>query len=54
MIDAPGSFLPAEMDEEVVFILENEIVDSMLEIYKDVYGKYVIHGKNRKNTCTRR
>ena len=36
------------MDEEVIVILENEMVNKMLEIDKDVYEKYIIHGKNRK------
>ena len=48
MIDAPGAFLTADMDEEVILILENEMVDAVLEIDKDIYGKYVIHGKNGK------
>ena len=48
MIDAPGAFLTADMDEEVIVILENEIVDAMLEIDKDVYEKYVKHGNNDK------
>ena len=52
VIDAPGSFLTADIDKEVIVILENEMVDVMLEIDKDVYEKYVIHGKNQKNTCT--
>ena len=46
MIDA--SFLTADMDEEGIVILENEMVDAMLEIDKDTYEKYVIHGKNIK------
>ena len=52
MIDAPVSFLTADMDKEVIVLLENETVYAMLEIEKDVYKKYVIHGKNEKNTCT--
>ena len=34
------------MDKEVVVILENEMVNAMLEIDKNVYGKYVIHGNS--------
>ena len=37
MIDTPRVFLTADMDEEVIVILENEMVDAMLEIDKDVY-----------------
>ena len=45
-IDAPGAFLPDDIDKYVIVILENEMVDAMLDIDKDVYGKCVIHGKN--------
>ena len=48
VIDAPGSFLTADMVEEVLVILENEMVNAMLEVYKEIYGKYVIHGKNKE------
>ena len=46
VIDAPGAFLIADMDKEVIVILENEMVDAMLEIDKETYRKYVIHRKN--------
>ena len=52
VIDAPGAFLTDDMDEDVIVVLENEMVAAMLKIDKDVYGKYVIHGNNEKNTCT--
>ena len=48
VIDAPGAFLTSDMDKEVIVILENKMVDAMLEIDKDIYGKCVIHGNNRK------
>ena len=32
VVNASGAFLEADMDEEVIVILENEIVDAMLEI----------------------
>ena len=48
MIDAPGEFLTADTEKEVIVILENEMVEAMLEIDKDVYKKYIIHGKNEK------
>ena len=48
VIDSPGAFLTADTDKEVIFILENEMVKAMLEIDKDLYGKYVIHVKNEK------
>ena len=51
VIDAPGAFLTSDIDKEVIVILENEMVYTMLEIDKDLYRKYVIHGKNGKNTC---
>ena len=52
VIDEPGAFLTADIDEEVIVILENKMVDVKLEIYKEIYGKYVIHVNNEKNTCT--
>ena len=48
VIDAPGAFLKTEMDKEVIIILENEMVDAMLEIDKEIYRKYVIHRKNKE------
>ena len=42
VIDAPGAFLTADMDKEVIIILENKMVD------KDIYRKCVIHGNNGK------
>ena len=51
-IDAPGAFMTEDMEEEAVVILEDEIVNAILEIDKDVYERYVIHGKNEKNTYT--
>ena len=51
MIDAPGAFLTAHMDKEVIVILENDMVDAMLEIDRKIYGKYVIYGEDDKNTC---
>ena len=48
VIDAPGAFLTADMDEDVIVILENEMVSAMLEIDKEIYGKYFIYGKNGK------
>ena len=36
------------MDEEVIVILENKMVYAMLEIDREIYGKYVIYGKNGK------
>ena len=52
VINTPGSFLTADMDEEVIVILENEMVNAMLEIDKEIYGKYVIHVRHGENTCT--
>ena len=46
MIEATGAFLTADMDKEVIVILENEIIDVMLEIEKDVFRKYFLHVKN--------
>ena len=48
VIETPGAFLTADMDKEVIVILENEMVNAMLETDKEVYRKYVIHGKNKK------
>ena len=39
-----------DMEKEVIVILENEMVDTMLEIYREIYGEYVIYTKNGKNT----
>ena len=44
VIDAPGAFLTANMDEEVIVNIKNKMVDAMLEIDKEIYGKYVIYG----------
>ena len=38
VIDAPGAFLTADMDKEVILILENEMVDVMLEIDREYMG----------------
>ena len=51
-MDAPGAFLTTDMDKELIIILENEMVNVMLEIDKEVYSKYVINRKNEKNACT--
>ena len=52
MIDAPGTFLEADMDEELIAILENKMVNAMLEIDKKIYGKYVIYrGKKYMYVC---
>ena len=32
VIDAPGELLTADMEEEVIFIIENKMVNAMLEI----------------------
>ena len=47
-IDVPGAFLAADMGKEVIAILEKEMVNVMLETDKEIYGKYVIHGKTKK------
>ena len=52
VINTPVVLLMDGMDEEVIAILENEMVDAMLEIDRKIYGKYIIYGKNEKNTCT--
>ena len=36
------------MEKGVILILENEMVDVMLEIDREIYGKYVIYRKNKK------
>ena len=48
VIYAPGAFLTADMDEEVIVRLENKMVDAMLEIDNEIYGKCVIYRKNGK------
>ena len=47
-IDVSRAFLTADMDKEVMIILENETVDAMLEIDKEIYGKYIRYGRNGK------
>ena len=37
VIYAPGAFLTADMDKDVIMILENEMVDTMLEIDSNLY-----------------
>ena len=44
VIYAPGAFLTADMDEEVVVLLENGMVDVMLDIDRKIYQKHVIYG----------
>ena len=48
VIDAPGALLTADMDEEVIVILENEMANAMLEIDMEMYERYVIYGVNEK------
>ena len=48
MIEAPRALQTSDMKEKVIVILDNEMVDTMLEIDKDIYGIYVILGKNEK------
>ena len=52
VIDAPGAFLTFDMDEKVIVILENEMINAMLDMDKDVNRKYIIHGKKGKKQCT--
>ena len=52
MIESPRALQTSDMKEKVIVILDNEMVDTMLEIDKDIYGIYVILGKNEKKTCT--
>ena len=52
VIDAPGAFLAADMDQEVIIILDNKMVDTMLGIDRKICGKYVIYGANEKDICT--
>ena len=42
VIDAPGELLTIEQDEEVIVIIENDMVYSMLDINAELYCKYVI------------
>ena len=51
VIGAPGAFLTADMDKEVIVILENEMVDAMLEIDKEIYRKMLYTERTEKNTC---
>ena len=53
VIDAPGELLTIEQDEEVIVIIENDMVYSMLDINAELYCKYVIIGKNSKKTLVR-
>ena len=46
VIDTPGAFLTADTDKGVIVILEKKMVDAMLEIDRNIYGKYVICGGN--------
>ena len=46
VIETLGSLLTSNMDKEVIVILENDMVDTMFEIDRKIYGKYVIYGEN--------
>ena len=48
VINTAGALLMADIDKEVTVILENEMVDAMLEIDRNIYEKYVIYGENGK------
>ena len=51
VIYAPGALLTADMDKDVIMILENEMVDTMIEIDSNLYKKYIIYGKIERSTC---
>ena len=39
VINAPQALLTEDQDEEVIFILESKMVDAMLDIDTELYGK---------------
>ena len=43
-------FLTTKQDdkEEIIVILQNEMVETMLDIDRDAYEQYVVEGKNGK------
>ena len=47
VINAPGVFLAADMEKEVIVVLEKNMVDAMLEINRKIYGKYIIYRENK-------
>lgn len=48
MIDVPGAFMQANMDEIVHVRLTGKMVNLLLEIDPDTYGPYVVHeGRER-------
>ena len=48
MIDSSGAFLESYIDKVVIVILEKDMVDTMIEIDRKIYEKYVIYRENGK------
>ena len=42
VIDLPGTFLPAEMDEHIIMVLMGELAQMMAMIDPKLYRKYVM------------
>ena len=48
VLDVPGAFMQADMDELVHVRFEGEMVDKLLEIDQDLYASYVTEEKGKK------
>ena len=41
VVDVPGAFITAHMDEEVYMLLDGEMMEAMRRIVPETYAKYV-------------
>ena len=46
VIDLPGAFLHAEMDDVVHMVMRGRLAELMAETAPELYRKYITHGKN--------
>jgi hypothetical protein len=48
MVDVPGAFLSAEMDEEVIMTIRGRLADLMVKAAPNVYRKYITIDANNQ------
>ncbi len=48
VIDLPGAFLHADMDDLVVMVLRGELAELMAAVAPEIYRKYITYGKDGK------
>jgi hypothetical protein len=49
IVDVPGAFLTADMDEEVLMCLRGKIAELMVKTSPEIYRKYVYFGPDNKH-----